>query len=290
MALKGRRSTPEERLQAVQLLKGGKEAAVVAGMFGVSRSILFRWQQKYDQGGSIALDTKKSPGPASRLNLMELSKLYAVITGGDPRQLGFDSGLWTRKIIRELIRREFGAKFSEVQVGRLLNKIGLSPQQPLYRAYRQGLMEEWKKIAYPKIRRLAADEGAGVFFADEASIRTDHHARAPWVPDEQTPVVSATRERKSLNMISAVSPRGELRFQIHEGKLDAVTFIGFLEALLDSVPGKVLLIVDDHPVHKAKKVSEFVRDKAGGRLIIIFLPPSSAELNPDEWGLDQREQ
>jgi hypothetical protein len=33
-----------------------------------------------------------------------------MITGCDPRQLQFDFGLWTRKIIRYLIRREFGIK------------------------------------------------------------------------------------------------------------------------------------------------------------------------------------
>ena len=285
MALKGRRSAPEERLQAVQLLKEGNEAAVVARMFSVSRAMLFRWQQKYDQGGPVALETKKTPGPASRLSPTQLSKLYAIITGSDPRQLEFDFGLWTRKIIRELIRREFGVKLSEVQVGRLLNKMGLSPQRPLYRAYQQDpeRVEEWKKSAYPKIRKLAAEEGASIFFADEASIRTDHHAGTTWAPVGQTPVVITTGERKSVNMVSAISPRGELRFRVQEGTMNAGKFIDFLKALLDSVPGKIFLIVDGHPVHKAKKVSEFVKEKADGRLSIFFLPPYSPDLNPDEW-------
>ena len=285
MALKGRRSTPEERLQAVRLLKEGNEAAVVARMFNVSRAMLFRWQQKYDQGGPVALETKKTPGPTSRLSPTQLSKLYAIITGSDPRQLEFDFGLRTRKIIRELIRREFGVKLSEVQVGRLLNKIGLSPQRPLYRAYQQdpGRVEEWKKSAYPKIRKLAAEEGASIFFADEASIRTDHHAGTTWAPVGQTPVVITTGERKSVNMVSAISPRGELRFRVQEGTMNAGKFIDFLKALLDSVPGKIFLIVDGHPVHKAKKVSEFVKEKADGRLSIFFLPPYSPDLNPDEW-------
>jgi transposase len=74
--------------------------------------MLFRWQQKYDEGGPVALETKKTPGPASRLSPTQLSKLYAIITGSDPRQLQFEFGLWTRKIIRDLIRREFGVKFS----------------------------------------------------------------------------------------------------------------------------------------------------------------------------------
>src|SRR5512135_828975 len=178
MAIKGRRSTPEERLRAVQLLKEGNEAALVTRMFGVSRAIVFRWQQKYDEGGPAALETKRTPGPASRLSPTQVSQLYAIITRCDPRQLQFDFGLWTGKIMRDLIWQQFGVKFSEVQVGRLLKKMGLSPQRPLYRAWQQNpeLVEEWKKVIYPRIRRLASEEGASIFFEDEASVRTDHHA------------------------------------------------------------------------------------------------------------------
>ena len=49
----------------MQLLKEGNEAATVARMFDVSRAILFRWQQKYDKGGPVALETKKTPGPCA---------------------------------------------------------------------------------------------------------------------------------------------------------------------------------------------------------------------------------
>jgi transposase len=285
MAIKGRRSTPEERLRAVQLLKEGNEAALVARMFGVSRAIVFRWQQKYDGGGPAALETKKTPGPASRLSPTQMSQLYAIITGCDPRQVQFDFGLWTRKIIRDLIRRQFGIKFSEVQVGRLLKKMGLSAQRPLYRAYQRDpeRVAEWKRVIYPGIRRLAADEGASIFFEDEASVRTDHHAGTTWGPVGQTPVVVRTGERKSVNMVSAISPRGELRFRVQEGRMNAARFIDFLKALLDSVPGKIFLIVDGHPVHRARKVREFAENEADGRLKLFFLPPYSPDLNPDEW-------
>ena len=149
---------------------------------------------------------RRRPGPASRLSPTQLSKLYAIITGSDPRQLQFDFGLWTRKIIRELIRREFAVKLSEVQVGGLLKKMGLSPQRPPYRAYQQDpeRVEEWKKSVYPKIRKLAAEEGASIFFADEAGIRTDHHAGTTWAR-RADPVVITTGERKSVNMSTSPS-------------------------------------------------------------------------------------
>lgn len=285
MAIKGRRSTPEERLRAVQLLKEGNEAELVARMFGVSRAIVFRWQQKYNLDGLAGLETKKTPGPVSRLSPTQMSRLYAIITGCDPRQLQFDFGLWTRKIVRDLIRREFGVRFSEVQVGRLLKKMGLSAQRPLYRAYQRdpGRAEEWKNSVYPRIRRLAAEEGASIFFEDEASLRTDHHAGTTRSPVGQTPVVVKTGERKSVSMVSAISPRGELRFRVQEGSMTADRFIDFLKALLGSVEGKIFLIVDGHPVHKSNKVKEFAENETGGRLKIFFLPPYSPDLNPDEW-------
>ena len=144
-------------------------------------------------------------------------------------------------------------------------------------------MEEWKKVIYPKIRKLAAEEGASIFFEDEAGLRTDHHAGTTWGPVGQTPVVVKTGERKSISMVSAISPRGELRFRVQEGRMNAGRFIDFLKALLDSVPGKIFLIVDGHPVHRAKKVREFAENKTGGRLEIFYLPPYSPDLNPDEW-------
>jgi transposase len=247
--------------------------------------MLFRWQQKYDAGGPAALETKKTPGSASRLSAEQMAKLYAWIVGGDPRQLEFGFGLWTRKIVRDLIRREFWVKFSEVQIGRLLAKMGLSPQRPLYRAYQQnpGLAEEWKKVIYPRIRRLAAEEDASIFFEDEASVRTGHHAGTTWVPIGHTPVVTKTGEREAIKMVSAISPKGELRFRVQESRMNGAMFIQFLKALLGSVPGKIFLIVDGSSAHKAKKVREFVENETDGRLQMFFLPSYSPELNPDGW-------
>ena len=132
-------------------------------------------------------------------------------------------------------------------------------------------MEEWKKAIYPKIRKLAADKVISIFFEDEAGLRTDHHAGTTWGPVGQTPaVVIKTGERKSISMVSAISQRGELRFRAQEGHMNADRFIDFLKALLDSVPGKVFLIVDGHPVHKGQ--SQRVHRERGRRTSEDILP------------------
>jgi len=43
----------------------------------------------------------------------------------------------------------------------------------------------------------------------------------------------------------------------------------------------VFLIVDGHPVHKAKRITRFVKS-IKKRFRLFFLPPYSPELNPDE--------
>jgi Winged helix-turn helix len=106
--------------------------------------------------------------------------------------LQFAFALWTRVMIRELVRREFGVRLSEVSVGRLLRKLGLSPQRPLYRAYQQNpeAVRRWRDETYPQIREYAAKVGATIYFADEAGVRSDYHAGTIWAPVGQTPVVS----------------------------------------------------------------------------------------------------
>jgi hypothetical protein len=52
--------------------------------------------------------------------------VYELIVGRDPWQLSFAFALWTREMVRQVIRREFGVALS---VGRLLRTLGLSPQR-----------------------------------------------------------------------------------------------------------------------------------------------------------------
>jgi transposase len=288
MAKKARRSTLEEKIAAVRMLKSGTNADEVAEAFEVSRAIVYRWQQKYDDGGNDALEVKEASGRPPSLSIEQRRKMFTLIEGSNPRQMQLDSGeLWTRKNIREMIRREFDVELSLVQVGRVLRDIGLSPQKPLYRSYKQNpeLVDKWKKEIYPEIRRRAAAEDATILFGDEASVRTDHHSGTTWAPVGQTPVVRDSGDRKAVKMISAISSRGLLRFQVREGSMNASSFIEFLKSLLRSVDaGKIFLIVDGSSIHKAKKVKAFLEEDGVKECLEIFiLPGYSPELNPDEW-------
>ena len=94
--------------------------------------------------------------------------------------------------------------------------------------------------------------------------------------------MEATAERAGFNMISAVTPLGVLHFDVFTGRFDAEVFVEFLKKLVHDTNDPIFLVLDNHSVHKARIVRDYV-DSLDGRLKLFFLPPYSPELNPDEW-------
>lgn len=264
-------------MQAVKQVQSGVRVDDVAKAMGVDRSAVFRWLRTFDKGGMEALQGRKAPGNAP--------KLRVLIIGRDPRQLRFQFALWTREIVAELIFREFGVQMSVSAVGRLLRRLGMSPQRPLWRAYQANpeAVERWKTEQFPAIRAQAAKAGAVVFFEDEASVRSDFHGGTTWGEVGHTPIVKSTGARYSVNMMSAVSAQGALHFMLVEGMVDSDVFIEYCKRLLYDNGGRpVYLVVDGHPSHRSKKTKEWVASM-DGKLKLFYLPGYSPQLDPDEW-------
>ena len=272
------------RIRAVRQIEQGVHPEQIAQALGMTRAAVYSWLAKYREGGLDALKARPVPGRPPKLSGAQLRRLYALIVSNDPRQLQFAFALWTRDMVRDLIRREFGVHLSAVSVGRLLRKLGLSPQRPLYRAYQQNpeAVQRWRVEDYPQIRAEAQQVGATIWFADEAGVRSDYHAGTTWAPVGQTPVVMATGDRVAINLISAVTAKGALRVAAYDGNLNSPVFIDFCRRLLHDAPGPVFLVLDGHPVHRSNAVKAFAAS-TNGRLRLFFLPGYSPELNPDEW-------
>ena len=254
------------RIRAVRQIEQGAHPEDIAAGLGMTRAAVYGWLAKYREGGLDALRAKPVPGRPPSLDGAQLHRLYGLIVGNDPRQLRFAFALWTRAMIRELIRREFGVRLSEVSVGRLLRKLGLSPQRPLYRAYQQNpeAVARWKAETYPQLRAEAGRVGATIYFADEAGVRSDYHAGTTWAPVGHTPVVATTGDRFGVNLISAVTAKGKLRFAAYDGHLNGQVFIDFCRRLLQDAPGPVFVVLDGHPVHRSKAVKQFAESTKGG--------------------------
>jgi len=278
-----RKALEEIRIRAVKRVEAGESPEVVIKALGLTRPRIYEWIAKFREGGVEALRSSKASGRPSKLPGAALQKIYRLVVGKDPRQLKFPFALWTRSMVRELIRCEFDVRLSDVSVGRLLHKLGLSPQRPVRRAYQQNqvLVADWMVKDFPGIKKMAKEAGADIFFGDEASVRSDYHSGTTWAPKGKTPVVVTTGARFKVNVLSAISPRGELRFMATENNVNAKVFCEFLSCLLADATAPVFLIVDNHSVHRSAEVQKFVSETEG-KLKIFYLPPYSPELNPDE--------
>jgi len=272
------------RINAVKRVEAGESPEDVIRAIGFERVCIYRWLAAYRSGGIKALQAKRINGRPPLLLPKQLRKLYLAIANEDPRQYKFPFALWTVTIIREVILKVFKVRMSEVSVWRTLKKLGLTPQRPLRRAYQQNpeAVKRFIKEEYPEIRNQAKRYGAMIYWGDEAAIRSDYHSGTTWAPKGKTPIVKTTGARFSVNMISAVSSRGELRFMVTEGTFKVDIFIEFMKRLMTKHKKPVFLIVDGHPVHKARKVKEFIKTTKG-KIKLFYLPGYSPELNPDEY-------
>jgi hypothetical protein len=83
-------------------------------------------------------------------------------------------------------------------------------------------------------------------------------------------------------MISSLTNPGKLRFMIYEGALNTTIFLNFLRRLIREAVRKLFVIVDNLPVHRARRVTAWVQDNAE-RIELFYLPPYAPEHNPDEF-------
>ena len=208
----------ELRIRAVKRVEAGKSPEAVIKTLGFSRARIYGWLAKYREHGIDGLRSRLATGRPSRLDGKQLQQIYQLVVGNNPRQLKFEFALWTRATVRDLIQQEFNVSMSEVSVGRLLGQFGLSPQRPVRRAYQQdqSLVVDWIAKDFPAIKKMAKTEQATIYFGDEASVRSDYHSGTTWAPRGKTPVVTTTGARFKVNLISAISARGTLRFMATE--------------------------------------------------------------------------
>jgi transposase len=99
----------------------------LARVLGFARSTVFGWMALYRERGLGVLKAQTLPGRPQKLSGPRLRQIYTLIAGNDPHQLSFEFALWTREMVRELIRHDFNVRLSVVSVGLLLRKLGLSP-------------------------------------------------------------------------------------------------------------------------------------------------------------------
>ena len=276
-----------KRKLAIKLLSEGLTQSKVADVFDVTRETINRWSRQYEQHGDAALTSLprgRSEGEKRHLGPEEEADLIQKMTDYHPDQLGIDSALWTRRAVAELIRKTLIFNMPIRTVGAYLMRWGMTPQKPSKRAYEQNpkAIKRWLNDDYPAIHARAKQEKAEIYWGDETGIRSNCQHGRGYARKGQTPEVNLSARRASINMISAITNQGTVRFHLYEGTMNAQRFITFLKRLIKDTKRKVFFIIDNLTVHHALMVKDWVKENAD-RIELFYLPPYSPERNPDEY-------
>ena len=151
----------KRRFQAIRLWERGQNQSEIARQLRVVRQSVARWVQQYRAQGKSALQKAGRAGRKPRLNEKQRHQLKKLLLAG-PERLGYETPLWTCPRVAHLIEQQFGVRYHEGHVWKLLVRLGWSPQRPVGRARERNeeQIQRWKKRVWPALKKKPSGKGA----------------------------------------------------------------------------------------------------------------------------------
>jgi transposase len=143
-------------------------------------------------------------------------------------------------------------------------------------------VREWLDVTYPDIERQAAEENAVIYWIDEVGIQNTSNYVKGYAPRGQTPTIPVARPHTRVNMISAITNSGKLRFHFYSGKMNQDLFKAFLIRLIKTTDKKVYAIADNLTAHHGLRLADW-RAENTDKIKLFYLPSYAPELNPVEY-------
>lgn len=279
-----RQTLEELRKLAVQRVQDGVSPELVTQVLGISSPCIYRWLNIYKAKGMEGLNSHPAPGKQPKLTVDQRAWLLETLLEKTPLDFGFQTMLWTQALVKAVIKMEQGLVLHRSTVGRTLAAMGLTPQVPLRRASERDAkaIEKWKLEEFPRLRKRAKKERASLYFLDEMGIRSTESQGHTYGLKGQRPSVETSGKNFGVNVISAVSLTGDLRFMVMEKNFNSEVFLIFLERLMSATPRKLYVVTDRHSAHQSKVVQAFLKTHQA-KMELVLLPTYAPETNPDEW-------
>ena len=259
----------------------------IADALGVSIRLAQATIKAYREKGPEGIKEKRrgrKKGEKRSLTAGQEQEIIKIITEKNPDQMKMECCMWTRKAVRDLIKRICKVDMPLVSVGVYLRRWGFSVQRPVKKANKQdsGRVQAWMEKEYPCIAAKAKAEGGEIYWGDETALQNTSNSTRGYSPIGKTPVLEVEAQKLKLNMLSAVSNQGKLRFTISKESVNADKLIDFMKRLVKDAGRKVFLILDNLRVHHAKKVTAWLAEHKN-EIELFYLPPYAPEYNPDEY-------
>lgn len=275
------------RILVISMYKKKITQREISSLLGIRKNTISDWIKSYKNHGKKGLKEVKrgrKKGYGKLLTSVQELEIQNMIIDKMPDQIKLPYALWTRKAVKDLIKRTYKINIAIRTMGDYLKSWGFTPQKPKKKAYEQNskAVNKWLEEDYPKIIQQAKKESAEIHWGDETGIRNNSQYGRSYAPKGKTPTKETLAKRLTLNMISTVTNQGKVRFMTYEGTMNAQRFIVFLKRLVKGAERKLFLILDNLRVHHSKLVKKWTEENKDD-IQLFYLPSYSPEMNPDEY-------
>lgn len=277
----------ELRKLVIRLRKSGMPNQKVAETVGIAETRASTIWQTYQRHGIEAIQPKvrgRRFGAKRILTTEQETAVQKLLIDKTPDQLKLPFALWTRDAIRLLIQQEYRIELPLRTITDYLKRWGFTPQKPVKQAYEQDpkKLARWLETDYPEIAAQAKQQKAEIHWGDETGIQNDAYNAKGFSPKGKAPVVRLNAKKSRINMISAITNNGKVRFMLYQEKMSSPLLIKFMSRLIKDTNRKVFLILDNLKVHHSKKVAAWL-EANHDKIEVFYLPPYAPEHNPDEY-------
>ncbi len=119
------------RLAAAKELINGATQSQVARRYGVSRTTASRWHRSIVHQGFEGMRRRRATGRPSRLKADQVEAIRQMYFEGATAH-GFANDRWTTGRLAVAIEKQFGIRYDQDHVGRLMHKFGLRERRFVY--------------------------------------------------------------------------------------------------------------------------------------------------------------
>ena len=241
------------RRQVVRMKLRGRSGAEIEAATGVRQNRVSEIWRQYLKEGAAGLERSapgRKPGEKTLLSADAERGIRQVLIENTPDLMHMPYSLWTRQIVSDFIRRDYGVRLSLRSMTNYFKRWGFFCYVPARSAVGRSSEEfmRFMKEIYPAIVRRAASENVGIYWYGESGVEPERpYGGAPG--------------RERVTMAQVKTARGTARFMFFEGSMTQEKFIVLISRFIRYADRKVFLIAADGKPCRGRKVAAWLKGR-----------------------------
>ena len=263
------------RAQAILLSHRGLSVGELCRVFGVARTTVLHWLDRWDAAGLNGLEDEDHPRAPRKLNDQERA-LAIELVQQSPRE--------PDKVLDEIARRT-GKTISRKMLQRLVKAAGL-----IWKRMRQSMPDHGEETperiaevsqAKDTITEFHQQEAEGqidLWFFDEAGFSLTPPVPYGWQKIGETTRIPSSRGG-SIQTLGFLSTACDLQPYCIEGSVDSQAVAAVFDAFAATIAKPTIVVLDNAPVHTSDLIERKREEWLAKGLELYYLPTYCPELN-----------